>query len=74
MIQEEFNMKRKIINVRILRLVLALFASIALLSPFGYAFAAQGSNGATPPSFANLDRQTAILWVYFIVVPCIHRL
>ena len=54
MIQEEFNMKRKIINVRILRLVLALFASIALLSSFGYALAAQGSNGATPPSFANL--------------------
>ena len=47
-------MIRKFMNVRIMWLVLALLGSIALLNPIGYAVAALGGNGATPPSFADL--------------------
>jgi serine protease Do len=54
MIQEELNMKKAVINVRMPVVVFALLGSIALLSPFRCALAAQGDSSTTPPSFANL--------------------
>jgi serine protease Do len=54
LIQEEFKMKRKIINVRLLLLMFTLVGTIALISPFRYALAAQGDSSAMPPSFADL--------------------
>ncbi|MEJ2168325.1 MAG: Do family serine endopeptidase, partial [Desulfobacterales bacterium] len=47
-------MKRTVINVRMLVVVFAFFGSIALLSPFSCALAAQGDRSTTPPSFADL--------------------
>jgi serine protease Do len=53
-IQEEWNMKKTVINVRTLVVVFALLAGIALLSPGRYVLAAQGDSFTTPPSFADL--------------------
>ena len=52
--QEEFNMKRKIGNVRSQLLVVALAVTIALVIPTKYVLAAQVGSSAPPPSFADL--------------------
>jgi serine protease Do len=54
MSEEEFNMKRKIGNVRSQLLVFALAVAIALMIPIKYVLAAQVDSSATPPSFADL--------------------
>jgi serine protease Do len=56
MSQEEFNMRRKLFNIRLL-LVSAAIGILALIAPFNSVLAAQASGGALPPSFADLADQ-----------------